>query len=96
MDDHGIPYDETISIKKEYSVSAGREAMGRLFRMTDALTAVLCGNDILAFGAMAAVRNEGYIVGVDVSITGFDDLVISRVTDPPLKPYTFQVIKCVQ
>jgi DNA-binding LacI/PurR family transcriptional regulator len=52
--------------------------------MTDALKAVLYGNDILAFGAMAAVRNAGYIVGVDVSITGFDDLVISRVTDPPL------------
>ncbi len=84
LDNHGIPYDEKLVIQKEYAVAAGREAMGRLLRISDPPTAAFCGNDILAFGAMAAVKDAGYNVGVDVSIVGFDDLEVSEVTDPPL------------
>lgn len=84
LENHGISYDEKLVIQKEYSVAAGREAMGRLLRMSDPPTAAFCGNDILAFGAMAAVKDAGYKVGTDVSIVGFDDLEVSEVTDPPL------------
>lgn len=84
LENHNIPYDEKLVIKKEYTISAGKEAMGRLLRMPDPPTAVFCGNDILAFGAMAAVKEAGYRVGIDVSIVGFDDLEASEVTDPPL------------
>lgn len=84
LESHGIPYSEKLVIEKEYTVSAGKEAMGRLLRMSDLPSAVLCGNDILAFGAMAAVKDAGYEVGADVSIVGFDDLEVSEVTDPPL------------
>lgn len=82
--DHGIPYDEDLVLQKEYTIFAGREAMKKLLTLTDPPTAVFCGNDILASGAMAAVKGAGYQVGKDISIAGFDDLDISEVTDPPL------------
>jgi LacI family transcriptional regulator len=47
-------------------------------------TAVLCGNDVLAIGALAKAREMGLAVPEDVSITGFDDLEIARFTSPPM------------
>ncbi len=84
LNTYGIPYDEELVLEREYTVSAGREAMGKLLRISDPPTAVFGGNDILAIGAMAAVREAGYKVGSDISITGFDDLDISEATDPSL------------
>ncbi len=84
LNNHGIPYDKELVLEREYTVSAGREAMERLLRISNPPAAVFCGNDILAIGAMAAVREAGYRVGTDISITGFDDLEISEATDPPL------------
>ena len=81
---HNIPREESLIVQKKYTVEDGKEAMSRLLRETDIPTAVFCGNDILALGAMAAVKEAGYAVGTDISIVGFDDLDISRVTDPQL------------
>ncbi|MDH4268037.1 MAG: LacI family transcriptional regulator [Deltaproteobacteria bacterium] len=84
LDVHDLPCDETLIVHKNYTVEDGKEAMRRLLRENEDLTAVFCGNDILAFGAMAAAKEVGYVVGTDISIVGFDDLDISRVSDPQL------------
>ncbi len=81
---HGLVEDERLVIQSEYTVAGGRAAMVQLLRLENRPTAVFCGNDILAYGAMAAVRDKGLAVGRDVSIVGFDDLDMSPVTDPPL------------
>lgn len=47
-------------------------------------TAFLCFSDLMAFGAMKAVKEAGLRIPEDVSITGFDDLVFSNFTQPPL------------
>jgi len=39
-------------------------------------------NDILLCGAMAAAKERGLRVGIDINIIGFYDLVISAVIDP--------------
>jgi len=81
---HDLPRDESLIVQKNYTVEDGKEAMSRLLREKEIPTAVFCGNDILAYGAIAAVKEAGFIVGTDISIVGFDDLDISRVTDPQL------------
>ena len=81
---HDLPRDESLIVQKNYTVEDGKEAMSRLLREKEIPTAVFCGNDILAYGAMAAVKEAGFIVGTNISIVGFDDLDISRVTDPQL------------
>ncbi len=80
----GISYDEKLVIQKEYSVSSGREAASRLLKMKQPPSAIFCGNDILAYGALAAARELNFRVGEDLGIIGFDDLEMSAVTDPPL------------
>jgi DNA-binding LacI/PurR family transcriptional regulator len=84
LDDHGLPCDEKLIVHKNYTVDDGKEAMRRLLIENEPPTAVFCGNDILALGAMAAAKEGGYIVGTNISIVGCDNLDIAQVTDPQL------------
>ncbi|MDI5963727.1 LacI family DNA-binding transcriptional regulator [Streptomyces sp. SL13] len=47
-------------------------------------TALICGSDILALGAVRAARRAGLSVPGDVSVVGFDDSAFMNYTDPPL------------
>ena len=68
---HDLPRDESLIVQKNYTVEDGKEAMSHLLREKEIPTAVFCGNDILAYGAIAAVKETGFIVGTDISIVGF-------------------------
>ncbi len=81
---HEIPYDRQLVREKAYAFSDGKDAMERLFQLPDPPTAVFCGNDILAIGAIACAREKGLRVPQDVSVVGFDDMEISAYYDPPL------------
>jgi LacI family transcriptional regulator len=47
-------------------------------------SAFLCMNDIIAYGCMRSLRENGFAIPDDVSVIGFDDLPSSSVTEPPL------------
>ncbi|MBN2567985.1 MAG: LacI family DNA-binding transcriptional regulator [Deltaproteobacteria bacterium] len=81
---HGITYDESLVMQREYTTAAGKQAMEKLLRNTPPPTAVFCGNDIIASGAIAAVKEAGYQVGKDISIAGFDDLEMCEAIEPAL------------
>jgi LacI family transcriptional regulator len=84
LEERRVPFDENLVIEKDYTVMEGREAAARLVALPNPPTAIVCGNDLLAMGAMAAAKEAGFEVGKDVSITGFDDLEMSSTLDPPL------------
>jgi DNA-binding LacI/PurR family transcriptional regulator len=84
LEERRVAFDENLVIEKDYTVMEGREAAARLVALANPPTAIVCGNDLLAMGAMAAVKEAGLAVGKDVSITGFDDLEMSSTLDPPL------------
>ena len=48
------------------------------------VTGIICGSDVLALGAIRAVRRAGLSVPGDVSVVGFDDSGWLNCTDPPL------------
>jgi DNA-binding LacI/PurR family transcriptional regulator len=48
------------------------------------VTAIMCGNDLLALGAIRSVRRRGLRVPEDVAVTGFDDFHFAEFTDPAL------------
>jgi len=47
-------------------------------------TAVVAMNDLMAIGAMAAIRQKGLRPGIDIGVTGFDDTPTARYLNPPL------------
>jgi LacI family repressor for deo operon, udp, cdd, tsx, nupC, and nupG len=65
-----------------FSVEGGTAAAERLLDAD--CTAVICGSDLMALGAVRAVRSRGLDVPADVSVVGYDDSPLIAFTDPPL------------
>jgi LacI family transcriptional regulator len=76
-------------IEKPYSLASGREAIRELMADTHPPTAVMCGNDVLAIGAIAECGTLGIAVPQQVSITGFDDMEIASLLSPGLTTMHF-------
>ena len=84
LDHAGVRLDSARVLERHYSVSAGRDALRQLMALSPRPTAVVCGNDVLALGAL--LEAEALQIGVpnDLSITGFDDLDLAREIPPGL------------
>ena len=67
-----------------YRIEAGRQACADMLSSANPPTAIICGNDVLAAGAMVAVRESGLNVPDDVSVIGFDDIGLASVVSPPM------------
>lgn len=80
----GLDGDALPLVETSYGVDQGGQAFAKLMQAQTPPTAVICGNDVLAVGAMVRARKMGLSVPDDVSITGFDDLEIASITSPPL------------
>jgi LacI family transcriptional regulator len=75
---------EPVVLERRYQINEGQDGVRVLMERTPRPTAIICGNDILALGAMAGCASLKLRVPEDVSITGFDDLDFARCTMPPL------------
>jgi DNA-binding LacI/PurR family transcriptional regulator len=65
-----------------FSVEGGDTAGARLIEK--GCTAVVCGSDLMALGAIRAARRTGLRVPDDFSVVGYDDSPLIPFTDPPL------------
>jgi DNA-binding LacI/PurR family transcriptional regulator len=65
-----------------FSLEGGQAATTRMLR--EGVTGVICASDVLALGAIRAVRRTGLSVPADVSVIGYDDSGWLNCTDPPL------------
>ena len=68
----------------EFNKSAGHERAAKLLQLTQRPTAIFAANDLIAFGALTAMREAGLGCPEDVSLVGFDNLDDSDVTVPTL------------
>jgi DNA-binding LacI/PurR family transcriptional regulator len=68
------------------TIEGGFQAMSALLALPEARrpTAVIAFNDLMAVGALQAVRSYGLRVPRDMSIVGFDDIPMAAHTAPPL------------
>jgi LacI family transcriptional regulator, galactose operon repressor len=83
--DAGISPDRTmVEPCVDWGLDSGRRAAERLLESAPKLTAIFAQSDLLALGAIAALRARGMRVPEDVSVVGFDDIPVSSVFDPPL------------
>lgn len=71
-------------IEARYAQEDGGDAFTRLMSRKNAPTAIICGNDVLAAGAIVRARQTGIAIPDAVSITGFDDIDIATTVYPTL------------
>lgn len=81
---HQLTFRPDWVMNGDFSVEGGYRATQKLLRSEDRPTAIFCAGDLMAFGAMSAVREIGLEVGSDVSIVGFDDVSASSLVTPAL------------
>jgi LacI family repressor for deo operon, udp, cdd, tsx, nupC, and nupG len=73
---------DPMVVNSLYSVEGGHAAAGQL--LDAGVTGIVCGSDLMALGAVRAVRQRGLGVPADVSVVGYDDSPLIAFSDPPL------------
>ena len=83
LDEAGIAFDERLVVEGSFVAASGYGAMTALLARARP-TAVFVASDVVAIGAIRALREAGLRVPTDVSVVGFDDIALAEHFDPPL------------
>ncbi len=71
-------------LEGDFTSESGYALAVQAMNLSHPPTALICGDDMMAFGAMQALKESGYRVPEDVSVIGFDDISLARFSSPPL------------
>jgi LacI family transcriptional regulator len=80
----GLCLPSQYLVERKYALADAREGFRVLMTAVPKPTAILCGNDVLAVGALLEAKSMKIDVPNALSIIGFDDLEISRHIQPAL------------
>ena len=81
----GLTLPDDLIVEMPYGIAEGKEGL-RLLRQAHGgpPSAIICGNDMLAIGALLECQDTGTAVPAELSIVGFDDLPLSAHLRPAL------------
>lgn len=80
----GIPLKPALVHSGSYHMETGYSCTGELLNSGQPFTAIVCANDLIAFGAIKALREKKIRVPEDISVTGYDDIILSSFMEPRL------------
>lgn len=80
----GIAYDDRLVVEGDFREAGGRAATRRLLERAPEVEAIFVANDQMAAGAIRAIRDLGRDVPHDVSVVGFDDVLLAQYLSPTL------------
>lgn len=84
LESRGLPVRQDLILSGTPSGDPGYHLMKRLLARREYPTAVHCINEYLAAGAFRAIYEAGLRIPEDISLSGFDDLLISKLLCPRL------------
>lgn len=79
-----IPFDPDLIRYGDFDSESGYFQMKYLLDATPPPTAAFVASDVVAFGAMAAIRERGLQMPQEIALVGFDDVPVSRFIEPSL------------
>jgi LacI family transcriptional regulator len=83
LEKHGIEPDETLMVKCD-TMDEALEITPQIMRMNNPPDAIFTVNDLTASGVMRVLKQMRFRIPEDVSVMGFTDGLVAKVTDPPL------------
>ena len=79
-----LPIKKTLIKESNYTPASGYQAMKELLQNGQPLDAVFVASDVVAMGAMLAIREADLDIPTDIAVVGFDDIPLAEFYDPPL------------
>lgn len=84
LKNQNIQVDEELIKEGDFTPASGYAAMKELLTISPAPTAVFVASDVVAIGAIQAIKKAGLRIPQDIEIIGFDDIPMAEFFDPPL------------
>ncbi len=84
LSENGIELPPQWHVEVPYTLDDAREAARYLLSLPERPSALVCGNDVIAYGVLLEAERSGYVIPRDLSVVGFDDLDWSRHLRPSL------------
>lgn len=84
LETNGLPYDSSLIVPGDMTQQGGAAGARSLLALPQPPTAILAGNDTMAFGVMRTIHEHGMKVGRDVAVAGFDDVPDAEYSHPSL------------
>jgi LacI family transcriptional regulator len=79
-----VPFHERLVFAANPTRKDGYERMGEILTVRPRIAAAVCYNDLVAFGALAALGERGLRAGADFALMGFDNVLDAAHSNPPL------------
>lgn len=83
LKDKNLSYNEGLVYLENFSIETGYKGALKLIE-NNKIDGICCGNDLIAIGAIKALKEKNINIPEDVKIIGLDDISISSYLDPPL------------
>jgi DNA-binding LacI/PurR family transcriptional regulator len=93
LQEAGIAFDPKLVSYGDYSSKAGYGMMKSLLEQTPEIDGAFACSDLIAIGAMEALREKGRRVPYDTAVVGFDDIPLAEHCSPPLTTIRQNILK---
>lgn len=91
LSEHGLDFNGQLVVEGDYEEMSGQEGMRQLLQTEIPFTALVCGNDEMAAGAISVAREHGMMIPGDISIVGFDNVFFTRFMHPRLSTIDYPI-----
>ena len=81
---YSISFDHTLVKQGDFTFNGGYLAMKKFFQEKSSIRAIFASNDIMAIGAMVAIKEQGLKIPEDIALVGYDDIPEASYTTPSL------------
>lgn len=89
--DKAININDNLVVNAEPTLAGGEAAAQQLLARDEVFSAIFAYNDAMAIGAISVLEDNGLRVPADVSVIGFDDVLLSRYSRPKLTTLRYPI-----
>ncbi|MCT4542862.1 MAG: LacI family transcriptional regulator [Vallitalea sp.] len=93
LKENKIVYDERLLIKDIVAKKSGYDVVNNYMKMDNHPDAFIFSNNIAAFGAMMAIKENGYKIPKDIGIVSFDNFLVAELTQPEMTTVDIDVLE---
>ncbi len=84
-----LDIEEKLVLYGDFSIESGYACVKAMLESGEQCTALICGNDNMAVGAVKAIQDQGKHVPEDISVVGIDNSIAARACTPSLQTVEF-------